>query len=106
MLIRGECGGSVGQLDRGRYGCIDRVRHRNCGNAAAIRGHDIETRVATVLSDGLKRLDHAAGGSDDDDSLARERRMALAADRHALAEIERGLAGFLAAIEDGLYLPA
>ncbi|MBB4087251.1 hypothetical protein SAMN05216557_1069 [Sphingomonas carotinifaciens] len=27
-------------------------------------------------------------------------------DRHALAEVERGLAGFLTAIEDGLYLPA
>lgn len=106
MLICGECGGSVGQLDRGRYGCSDRVRHRNCGNAAAIRGHDIEMRVAVILLDGLKRLDHATVGSNDDDPLARERRMAMVSDRHALAEVERGLAGFLAAIEDGLYLPA
>jgi hypothetical protein len=62
--------------------------------------------VAVILSDGLKRLDHAPGGSNDDDPLVRERRMAVASDRHALAEIKRGLAGFLAAIKDGLYLPA
>lgn len=107
LLVCGECGGGVGLLDRGRYGCVDRVRRRGCGNAVSIRRCDIETRVAEVLSEGLKRFDRAfeASGEHHDPRLW-EKRLSLVADRNALAEVERGLAGFLAAIEDGLYVPA
>lgn len=97
----------VGLLDRDRYGCIDRVRRRGCGNAVAIRRREIEPRVAAVLSEELKRYDQTFDGSRHyNDPLLWEKRLALVADRNALAEVERGLAGFLAAIEDGLYLPA
>lgn len=107
LLVCGECGGGVGLLDRGRYGCVDRVRRRGCGNAVSIRRCDIETRVAEVLSEGLKRFDRAfkASGEHHGPRLW-EKRLSLVADRNALAEVERGLAGFLAAIEDGLYVPA
>ena len=108
--IRGHCGGNYGIITRDRYGCLNRYRRGTCDNGHTIRRDDIEQRVLSGLTERLVSADRVAKAvrayAEALNSQNRERRAQVEFDRKALEKIERGIAGIMAAIEDGMYQPA
>ena len=110
LLKCGCCGGSYGIITRDRYGCLNRYRRGTCDNGHTIRRDDIESRVLAGLTEKLVSADAVADAvrtyAQELNRQNHERRAEIELDRKALAKVERGIAGIMAAIEDGMYQPA
>ncbi len=103
-------GGNYGLITRDRYGCLNRYRRGTCDNGPTIRRDDIEQRILSGLTERLVSADRGAKAvrayAEALNSQNRERRAQAELDRKALEKVERGVAGIMAAIEDGMYEPA
>jgi DNA invertase Pin-like site-specific DNA recombinase len=110
LLKCGCCGGSYGIITRDRYGCLNRYRRGTCENGHTIRRDDIESRVLAGLTEKLVSADAVGDAvrtyAEELNRQNHERRAHTELDRKALAKVERGIAGIMAAIEDGMYQPA
>lgn len=110
LLKCGCCGGNYGIITRDRYGCLNRYRRGTCDNGHTIRRDDIEQRILSGLTERLVSAERVAKAvrayAEALNSQNRERRAQVELDRKALEKIERGIAGIMAAIEDGMYQPA
>jgi len=110
LLTCGCCGGQYGIITRDRYGCLNRYRRGTCANGHTVRRDDIERRVLAGLTDKLVSADAVASAvrafAEELNRQNHERRAQAEIDNRALAKIERGIAGMIAAIEDGLYQPS
>lgn len=109
LLTCGCCGGQYGVVTRDRYGCLNRNRRGTCGNGRTIRRDVIEARVLAGLTEKLVSAENVAEAvrayAEELNRQNRERRVQADIDRRALDKIERGIAGILSAIEDGMYQP-
>ena len=107
MLKCGCCGGSYGIITRDRYGCLNRYRRGTCDNGHTIRRDDIESRILAGLTEKLVSAEAVGDAvrtyAEELNRQNHERRAQTEADRKALAKLERGIAGIMAAIEDGMY---
>jgi hypothetical protein len=110
LLTCGCCGGQYGIITRDRYGCLNRYRRGTCDNGHTVCRDDIERRVLAGLTDKLVSADAVASAvrafAEELNRQNHERRAQAEMDNRALAKIERGIAGMMAAIEDGLYQPS
>lgn len=110
LLKCGCCGGNYGIITRDRYGCLNRYRRGTCDNGHTIRRGDIESRALAGLREKLVSADAVADAvrtyAQELNRQNHERRAQTEIDRKALAKLERGIAGIMAAIEDGMYQPA
>ena len=110
LLKCGCCGGNYGIITRDRYGCLNRYRRGTCDNGHTIRRDHIEGRVLAGLAEKLVSADAVADAvrsyAAELNRQNHERRAHTERDRKALAKVERGIAGIMAAIEDGMYQPA
>ena len=110
LLKCGCCGGRYGIITRDRYGCLNRYRRGTCDNGHTIRRDHIERRVLAGLAEKLVSADAVADAvrsyAAELNRQNHERRAHTERDRKALAKVERGIAGIMAAIEDGMYQPA
>ena len=90
-----------------RYGCSNHIMSGSCKNSRGIARTVLEGRVLTGLRDRLMAPEVAAEAMrayvEETNRLNRERRAAGAADRKALAEVEKRIGEIVAAIEDGGY---
>lgn len=109
LLECGVCGGSYAIVVGDRYGCVGRHRKGSCTNSRTIRRAELERRALAGIADKLVSADKieaaVAAYAAHINRENRERRVQADADTHALAKIERGIAGIIAAIEDGMYQP-
>jgi DNA invertase Pin-like site-specific DNA recombinase len=109
LLTCGCCGGQYGVVTRDRYGCLNRNRRGTCDNGRTIRRDVIEARVLAGLTEKLVSAENVAEAvrayAEELNQQNRERRVQADIDRRALDKIERGIAGILSAIEDGMYQP-
>ncbi len=105
-----KCGGNYGLITRDRYGCLNRYRRGTCDNDPTIRRDDIEQRILSGLTERLVSADRVAKTvrvyAEALNGQNRARRAQVELDRKTLEKIERGIAGIMAAIEDGRYQPA
>jgi DNA invertase Pin-like site-specific DNA recombinase len=110
LLTCGCCGGRIGILTPGRYGCLNHHRRGTCDNNRTIPREKIEERVLAGLKNRLVSSDAVAEAvrayAEEMNRLNHERRAQAEVDRRALQKIERGIAGIMTAIEDGLYQPS
>jgi len=104
LLTCGCCGGQYGIITRDRYGCLNRYRRGTCDNGHTVRRDDIERRVLAGLTDKLVSADAVASAvrafAEELNRQNHERRVQAEIDNRALAKIERGITGMMAAIED------
>jgi DNA invertase Pin-like site-specific DNA recombinase len=109
LLTCGCCQGRFGLVLRDRYGCLNHYRRGACDNNRTIRREIIERRVLSGLTERMASPDAVAEAvrtyHEENNRLNHERRAQAEADRRALEKIDRGVAGILAAIEDGMYQP-
>lgn len=110
LLTCGCCGGQYGIVTTDRYGCLNRYRQGTCDNGHTITREKIEQRILSGLTEKLVSADAVAeavrGYAEAINQQNRERRAQTDIDRKALEKIDRGIAGIMAAIEDGMYQPA
>jgi len=110
LIKCGRCGGDYGIITRDRYGCLNRYRRGICDNGRTIHREKIEARILTGLTEKLVSADAVAEAvrayAEALNQQNRERRAQAELDCKALEKIERGIAGIMAAIEDGMYQPA
>ncbi len=109
LLKCGCCGGNYGIMTRDRYGCLNRYRRGTCDNDHTTRRDNIEQRILSGLTERLVSADMVAKAvrayAEALNSQNRERWAQVELDRKALEKIERGIAGIMAVIEDGMYQP-
>lgn len=101
LLSCGCCGGKVGMVLSGRFGCLNHHRRGTCTNNRTILREKLEARVLVGLQDKLV----SAQSVDEAVRAYVEETNRLNHQRRALAKIERAIAGIFAAIEDGMYQP-
>jgi hypothetical protein len=110
LLECGVCGGKIGTIATDRYACLNHHRRSVCSNHRTIRRDLIEQRALSGIAERLvsadKVRDAVAAYAGHINEMNRERRVQAEADAHALAKIDKAVAGIMAAIEDGLYQPA
>lgn len=110
LLKCGCCGGNYGIVTHDRYGCLNRYRRGTCDNGHTILRDKIEARILTGLTEQLVSADAVAEAvrayAEALNQQNRERRAQMELDNKALEKVERGIAGMMAAIEDGMYQPA
>ncbi|MFT8807222.1 recombinase family protein [Gluconobacter sp.] len=88
LLSCGCCGGKIGIIVNGRFGCLNHSRRGICDNNRTIVREKAE--AVQAFADEIKRLNQTW-------------RVRSAADRKELSKVERVIAGIMAAIEDGMY---
>lgn len=110
LLECGLCGGPYAIVVHDRYGCTGHHRKRSCTNGRTIKRELLERRALAGIAERLVSADKVkaavAAYANHINRENRERRVQADADTHALAKIDRAVAGIMAAIEDGLYQPA
>ena len=110
LLKCGCCDGQYGIITKDRYGCLNRNRRGTCDNGRTIRRDVIEERILAGLTEKLVSAENVAEAvrayAEELNQQNRERRAQTDIDRTALDKIERGIAGIMSAIEDGMYQPS
>lgn len=110
LLKCGCCDGQYGIITKDRYGCLNRNRRGTCDNGRTIRRDVIEERILAGLTEKLVSAENVAEAvrayAEELNQQNRERRAQTDIDRKALDKIERGIAGIMSAIEDGMYQPS
>ena len=109
LLECGSCGGTYAVVVDDRYGCVGHQRSRSCSNNRTIRREELERRALAGIADRLVSADKIEAAvtayANHINRENRERRIQADADRRALAQVDKAVAGIMAAIEDGLYQP-
>jgi site-specific DNA recombinase len=109
LLECGVCGGKFGIVVHDRYGCLNHHRRHVCDNSRTIKRDKLEERALAGLTERLvspERVQKAvAAYVEYTNRENRERQIQAEADRRAFDKIERGIAGIMATIEDGMYQP-
>ncbi len=109
LLECGCCGGVYATTVNDRYGCVNHHRRGTCSNSRTIRRPILEQRALTGIRERLVSAEAVreavAAYAEQINRENRERRIQTEADRRELQKIERGIAGIMAAIEDGMYQP-
>jgi len=110
LLKCGCCDGQYGIITKDRYGCLNRNRRGTCDNGRTIRRDVIEERILAGLTEKLVSAENVAEAvrayAEELNQQNRERRAQTDIDRKALEKAERGIAGIISAIEDGMYQPS
>jgi DNA invertase Pin-like site-specific DNA recombinase len=110
LIVCGVCGGKFGTIMPNRYGCLNHHRRSICSNNRTIRRDRLEERALAGLKEKLVSPQNVRAAVEAYaayiNELNRERLVQAETDKAALAKIEKGIAGMIAAIEDGLYQPA
>jgi len=110
LLKCGCCDGQYGIITTDRYGCLNRNRRGTCDNGRTIRRDVIDERILAGLTEKLVSAENVAEAvrayAEELNQQNRERRAQTDIDRKALDKIERGIAGIMSAIEDGMYQPS
>ena len=110
LLSCGCCGGKIGIIVNGRFGCLNHSRRGTCQNNRTILREKAETRVLAGLRERLVSSEVVAEAvqafAKEVKRLNQTWRVQSAADRKALGKVERAIAGIMAAIEDGMYQPS
>jgi len=110
LLVCGCCGGPYALRGQDRYACSNHVMNGSCENSRTIARETLEARMLAGLRDRLIAPEIAAEAmrayAEETNRLNRERRTSGAADRKALADIEKKLKEIVTAIEDGGYTRA
>ncbi len=110
LVFCGCCGGRYSLRGQGRYACSNHVMNASCENSRTIKRTDLEARVLAGLKDRLMAPEVAAQAMrayvEETNRLRRERRATAAADRRALAEMEKRIAEIVTVIEEGGYTRA
>ncbi|MBR9780961.1 MAG: recombinase family protein [Rhodospirillales bacterium] len=110
LIKCGCCGGNYGIITRDRYGCLNRYRRGTCDNGRTIVRDKIEARVLAGLTEKLVSAEAVAEAvqayAEGLNQMNRERRAQAVLDRQKLEKVERGIAGIMSAIEDGMYQSA
>jgi DNA invertase Pin-like site-specific DNA recombinase len=110
LIECGVCGGTIGIIMSNRYGCLNHHRRAICTNNRTIYRDRLEERALTGLKEKLVSPENVRAAVEayatHINELNRERLVQAETDTAALAKIEKGIAGMIAAIEDGLYQPA
>jgi site-specific DNA recombinase len=107
LLVCGNCGGPYALRGQDRYACSNHVMNGSCANSRSITREALEARMLDGLRDRLMAPEIAAEAmrayAEETNRLNRERRSSGAADRKALADIDKKLKEIVTAIEDGGY---
>ncbi|MDP1964715.1 MAG: recombinase family protein [Reyranella sp.] len=107
LLVCGHCGGPYALRGQDRYACSNHVMNGSCANSRSITREALEARMLDGLRDRLMAPEIAAEAmrayAEETNRLNRERRSSGAADRKALADIDKKLKEIVTAIEDGGY---
>jgi DNA invertase Pin-like site-specific DNA recombinase len=110
LIECGVCGGTFGTIMPNRYGCLNHHRRAICTNNRTIRRDRLEERALAGLKEKLVSPENVRAAVEayaaHISELNRERLVQAETDTAALAKVEKGIAGMIAAIEDGLYQPA
>jgi site-specific DNA recombinase len=110
LIECGVCGGKIGTIMPNRYGCLNHHRRAICTNSRTIRRDRLEDRALAGLKEKLVSPPNVRAAVEayaaHISELNRERLVRAETDTVALAKVEKGIAGMIAAIEDGLYQPA
>lgn len=110
LLTCGCCGGKVGMVLSGRFGCLNHHRRGTCSNNRTVLREKLEARVLAGLQDKLvsaQAVEEAVGAYvEETNRLNHQRRAQQDTDRRVLAKIERAIAGIFSAIEGGMYQPS
>mgnify|MGYP003150535940 FL=1 len=110
LIKCGCCGGNYGIITRDRYGCLNRYRRGTCDNSRTIVRDKIEARVLAGLTEKLVSAEAVAEAvqayAEGLNQMNRERRAQAVLARQKLEKVERGIAGIMSAIEDGMYQSA
>jgi hypothetical protein len=110
LIERSVCGGTFGTIMPNRYGCLNHHRRAICSNNRTIRRDRLEERALAGLKERLVSPESVRAAVEayvtHINELNRERLVQAETDKAALAKVEKGIAGMIAAIEDGLYQPA
>lgn len=109
MIFCGVCGGTYSLREKDRYACSNRIANRSCHNKATILRPDLEERVLAGLKHKLMTPEAAAAAmkayTEETNRLNHERRANSAGWKAELAKVEKGIAGILTAIENGMFEP-
>ncbi|GAJ29067.1 recombinase family protein [Acidomonas methanolica] len=109
MIFCGVCGGTYSLREKDRYACSNRIANRSCHNKATILRPDLEERVLAGLKHKLMTPEAAAEAmkayAEETNRLNHERRASSAGWKAELAKVEKGIAGILTAIENGMFEP-
>jgi site-specific DNA recombinase len=107
MIFCGVCGGSYSLRDKDRYACSNRVTNHSCHNKATILRADLEARALEGLRHKLMTPEAAAAAmkayAEETNRLNHERRANSAGWKAELAKVEKGIAGIMTAIENGMF---
>ncbi|MFW7269907.1 recombinase family protein [Gluconacetobacter sp. Hr-1-5] len=107
MIFCGVCGGTYSLREKDRYACSNRVTNRSCHNPATILRSDLEERVLVGLKHKLMTPEAAAAAmkayTEETNRLNHERRANSAGWKAELAKVEKGIAGIMTAIENGMF---
>ena len=109
LLTCGTCGGAVTIVGPDRFGCITRREKGTCSNGKTIAASKLEGRVLDGLKERLlapEMVEHfvTTWGRKMAELRAGETQRRAQAEKR-LREVEKKLAGVIAAIEDGAYSP-
>lgn len=108
-MVCGVCGGSVGLVLRGRWGCLGRHRGVICDNNRTIKREFVEERVLSGLTGPLvseQALQEAvAAYRMEFAALRRRRRSQFESDHHALKAVNGKIQNVMNAIESGGDFP-
>lgn len=103
----GACGGTIARRGNARLACVSHLKGKGCANTSTVRADLLEQRVLTGLKERLLTPEMMAEAMrafiEETNRLNHERRVGEAADRQRLEKAKRGIAGIVAAIEDGGY---
>ncbi|SFU18868.1 recombinase family protein [Mesorhizobium sp. YR577] len=110
LMTCGCCGGRCGIITTDRYGCLSHHRRGTCDNNRTITRDKVEARVLVGLKERLVSTEAVAEAvrayAEAMNRLNRDRRTQAQGDSKTLAKVEKAIAGIIAAIEDGMYLPS
>lgn len=110
MIECGVCGGNCPIVVNDRFGCSAAFRKKSCSNSRTIRREVLESRALAGITERLVSAEavKTAVSSYIAEINAQnwQRRAQSEQDRRSLEKVERGIAGLLAAIEEGLYQPS
>ena len=112
LLVCGCCGASYTLINKTRYGCAA-LRNKGeavCSNRASIQREEVEDRVLGGLKQKLLHPELIAAFVEEYRQAWNAARAGASAGREKqereLAQVEKKIAGILAAIEDGMYHPS
>lgn len=107
LLVCGVCGGSVAKRGNNRFGCVSHIMGKGCTNTRTVNRDALEARVIVGLRDSLMAPEVIGEAMramvEETNRLNQQRRASRDVDVQQLEKARKGIAGIVAAIEDGGY---